>query len=679
MQEQEVIMGTLDPGYKMGKARMITFCVTEECNLRCKYCYMTDKNTFNRMSFDIAIMAVDFFLSQPPEEETVIWDFIGGEPTLEMELIDKISDYIKQQMFFLDHPWFNDYVFNIGSNGLLYRSTPVQNYLSKNAGHVAIAITIDGTKEKHDLMRIKPNGSGSYDEVLESVRLWQQQYPGASTKVTFSSDDLKYLKDSIIHLWNIGLDRIPANVVFEDVWKEGDDILFEEQLRSLADYIIENRLYFSKSVRFFDPSVGFPMGKKHKQTSFCGTGKMVAVDPSGNLFPCVRFLDFCIPNKPPLMTGSIFDGYYEMRRNAFNDLTVELLNDGECENCSVASGCFSCTGCNYSYAKGNTIFKRTKFHCAMQKAQVRANEYFSTRFIEVEDRISPHELKRKDYYESEGWAPDGAKYLYFIVDEACTPICHYRGGQRGDMMSKETLDKGLRYAGEQSMVPVFIGNPYAYLNRVAKKKLHIVISDQFDQELLENPICVLIPVYNDLNIYSPIVSSSCILPVSRKQLDHLAEVIERIGDYSQRINLKIVDASLWGQTDIELYCSQLSKLSVNIRRKLNIFAHLIKRENGCKAGVTEFALAPNGKLYPCPGYYYECPNEVICDVNEIECLQSIDSTLYDHSKSPQCKSCKSLNCEQCTLQNLLASGFTNLPSSAFCSITNAVEIADVYC
>ena len=51
MQEQEVIMGTLDPGYKMGKARMITFCVTEECNLRCKYCYMTDKNSFNRKIF----------------------------------------------------------------------------------------------------------------------------------------------------------------------------------------------------------------------------------------------------------------------------------------------------------------------------------------------------------------------------------------------------------------------------------------------------------------------------------------------------------------------------------------------------------------------------------------------------------------------------------------------------
>ena len=126
-----------------------------------------------------------------------------------------------------------------------------------------------------------------------------------------------------------------------------------------------------------------------------------------------------------------------------------------------------------------------------------------------------------------------------------------------------------------------------------------------------------------MNIHSPIVSSSCILPVSKKQLDRLTEIIERIGDYSQRINLKFIDANQWEHTDIELYCSQLNKLSVNIRKKLNIFAHLIKRENSCKAGVTEFTLAPDGKLYPCPGYYYECPNEVICDVDEIECIQSM--------------------------------------------------------
>ena len=54
---------------------------------------------------------------------------------------------------------------------------------------------------------------------------------------------MKYLKDSIIHLWNIGINEVAANVVFEDIWKENDDIIFEQQLKLLADYVIENEFY----------------------------------------------------------------------------------------------------------------------------------------------------------------------------------------------------------------------------------------------------------------------------------------------------------------------------------------------------------------------------------------------------------------------------------------------------
>ena len=668
MPDNEVIMGSLEPEYKKGKMRVITFCVTEECNLRCKYCYMTEKNSFNRMSIAVAKKAVDYFLSQPPEEDAVVWDFIGGEPTLEMQLIDEISDYIKQQLFLLDHPWFSDYIFNIGTNGILYRSALVQDYLKKNEGHVTVSITIDGIKEKHDLMRVKADGSGSYDEVLESVKLWLQQYPGASTKVTFASDDLKYLKDSIVHLWDIGLERIPANIVFEDVWKEGDDIIYEEQLKALADYVVDNRLYFTKSVRFFDPSIGFPMGKKHKMTGFCGTGKMVAVDPSGHFYPCIRFLDFCIPNKPPLSTGSIYTGYNTRQRDAFKSLTIGILNDGECVNCPVASGCFSCTGCNYANADEITIFHRTKYHCAMQKAQVRANEYFWNRFTEVEDQISPHELKRREYYESEGWTPDGAKFLYFIIDENCTPICHYRGDKQGFSMSTQILEIGLEFAKQENMVPVFIGNPYRLLGKAAKKKLHIVYSDTIDQELTNNPICEFIPVYNEHSVKNPVKSNYCIYTVTRDRLDYLPQDLETIGDYSCGINLKFLDVGQWEANDYSVYAAKLAGLDESIRSKLNVIKHTNRCENSCRAGVSEFTLAPNGKLYHCPGYYYEAPDSAICTVDEIEKIKSIDTSLYDHSKSPKCTECANTHCEKCTLKSFLFTGFANLPAVEFCNV-----------
>lgn len=106
----------------------------------------------------------------------------------------------------------------------------------------SIAITVDGTKEKHDLQRVFPNGSGSYDIIKPNLELWKKQFV-ATTKVTFASDDLKFLKDSIIELWNEGIYDIAANVVYEDVWKEGDDQIFEDQLKSLADYILDHHLF----------------------------------------------------------------------------------------------------------------------------------------------------------------------------------------------------------------------------------------------------------------------------------------------------------------------------------------------------------------------------------------------------------------------------------------------------
>lgn len=46
-----------------------------------------------------------------------------------------------------------------------------------------------------------------------------------------------------MHLYSLGIHEVNINVVFEDVWKNGDDNLFEEQLMQLADAIIDNDYY----------------------------------------------------------------------------------------------------------------------------------------------------------------------------------------------------------------------------------------------------------------------------------------------------------------------------------------------------------------------------------------------------------------------------------------------------
>ena len=97
----EAIIKSQNEQWRSGIAKGITFIVTKDCQLACKYCYLVGKNSKERMPWSIAKQTVDYILDHENDfkEESVIWDFIGGEPFLEIDLIDKICDYIKMEMF----------------------------------------------------------------------------------------------------------------------------------------------------------------------------------------------------------------------------------------------------------------------------------------------------------------------------------------------------------------------------------------------------------------------------------------------------------------------------------------------------------------------------------------------------------------------------------------------------
>jgi uncharacterized protein len=373
--EQLYSFGTPKNQWEEGVSKSITFIVTEDCQLRCKYCYIVGKNSFKKLNFEIAKENIDYLMSHPEyfPERSVIWDFIGGEPLLEIELIDRICDYIKVKTYEMDHKWFNNYRFSFTSNGILYDHLNVQKYIEKNISHISMTITLDGTKSKHDLNRIYKNGKGSYDDTIKNIPLWLKQFPGTSTKVTVSSEDLKYLKESILHLWKLGIKNIDANVVSENVWKEGDDLILEDQLVALADEVIAKEYYKDYNCSFFSESIGKP---NTNNSNWCGAGKMLAIDTQGQFYPCLRFAQFSLENKPEICIGNAKEGIDFNKLRPFLSLDLVSQSTYECLTCGVATGCAWCQGTNYDCADTNTIFQRATFICKMHKARVRANNYY---------------------------------------------------------------------------------------------------------------------------------------------------------------------------------------------------------------------------------------------------------------------------------------------------------------
>ena len=370
-----------------GTSKNITFIVTKDCQLACKYCYLVGKNAKERMTWDVAKKAIDYILENKDfKEESVVWDFIGGEPFLEIELIDRICDYIKTEMYRLNHRWFNSYRFSFSTNGLNYHTDKVQEFIQKNMTHLSVGITIDGTKEKHDLNRIwkrtesdglsESSERGSYNDVVKNIPLWLTQFPHAGTKVTISSEDLPYVKESVLHLYSLGIHEININCVFENVWKDGDDVLLEEQLIGLADEIIEKGYYKDYTCSFFSEMIGKPLDKELDNQNWCGAGRMLSIDSAGRFYPCTRFAQYSLRDKDALIVGDIYTGINKNRLRPFLALDRCTQSLPECVDCEVASGCAWCQGENYDSADTPTIYQRSVAICKMHKARVRANNYY---------------------------------------------------------------------------------------------------------------------------------------------------------------------------------------------------------------------------------------------------------------------------------------------------------------
>jgi uncharacterized protein len=386
------LLGKRTQSWQEGRAKTVTFIVTEDCQLRCKYCYLAGKNKTRKMNFEVARATIDLLLRDRAQfnERAVIWDFIGGEPFLEIDLIDRISDYAKLRMYELDHPWFNNYRFSFSTNGLLYGKAKVQRYIAKNRRHLSIGISIDGTKRKHDAQRIFPNGRGSYDAVVKAIPLWLQQFPDAATKATVSHDDVPYIKESVAHLFGLGIKNVNMNVVNEDVWQPGDDELFEEQLMKLADHIIDHGLYRDHNCSLFTQFIGHPL-KADDDRNWCGAGKMLAVDGDGIFYPCVRFAPYSLSHQSGRAIGDCFDGIDCNKLRPFLAMTRKSQSTEECLSCEVASGCSWCSGCNYDMSETSTIYQRATFLCEMHKARVRANRYY---WAKLQKHDSAHAKRR---------------------------------------------------------------------------------------------------------------------------------------------------------------------------------------------------------------------------------------------------------------------------------------------
>jgi len=363
-----------------------TYQVTEDCTLACTYCYQNNKSP-KRMSWDIAKRATDYILSDRSDyintqkQGGLIVEFIGGEPLMEIELITEITEYLKKEMFQMGHPWYDFHRLSICSNGTEYFNPKVQEYLKRHLSSLSFSISIDGNKRLHDACRVFPDGGPSYDVAIAGVEHFTKVLKGRmGSKMTLAPENIAHTFEAVKSMVEYPYKIIYLNCVYEEGWDVSHARVFWEQLNKVTDYLANTGQMDDVYLSIFEEHIGRPKPSGDDQNWCGGTGKMLAVDPDGNFFPCLRYMKTSLAgNQEPICIGNVFDGIGKTARHCdhidcLNRIDRRTQSTDECYNCPIADGCAWCSA--YNYEVFGTPDKRAIYICPMHKARVLANVRF---------------------------------------------------------------------------------------------------------------------------------------------------------------------------------------------------------------------------------------------------------------------------------------------------------------
>ena len=377
--------------------REVTFQITNACNLDCDYCYEHHKENTS-MPIEVGRKIVDLIIDMWEKDDkkalinkgtkTVILSFIGGEPLLEVNLIDQIIEYFFLECGRRHCSLLQLFRISISTNGQNFFDKDVQAFIKKYQPFLSLNVSIDGIKELHDAHRVDRNGNGSFDKAFEAFKAANPS-GHRQTKMTFVPESFQYIFDSVKFMLDNGADFIACNYAYEPYYSIEDGKILYSQLKKLSDYLIETKE--NRMITMLDWNVGKPFNKQTDNHNWCGgTGNMLAFSPDGNAYPCLRYCPISIGKEKSnkIKIGDI-NGIYNTPltvkiKDYLDSITLTSQSTEECINCPVASGCGWCSA--YNYEVFGTPNKRVTNICNAHKARVLASyRYHNKRFLALHD------------------------------------------------------------------------------------------------------------------------------------------------------------------------------------------------------------------------------------------------------------------------------------------------------
>lgn len=341
------------PDYLDGNLKNLVLQVTQNCNMRCRYCIYSGSGTLSRkhekkiMNWEIAKQAIDFFAKHSYLSKRVEIGFYGGEPLLQFDLIKKCIAYCEDKFY------NKEIMYSITTNGTIMTDEIIDLFSKYN---VHVMVSVDGPKDIHDLnRRLASTGKGTFDIVNNNLLKIKERNKNFFESVIINSVCEPDQDNFIIE------DFFLKNDLFKDLCvriNKVSDTYLDENYDMTKEYICEMETITFKSVlatllkkqckirnitsnKFQNIGMNFvelgELPDKIHHGGGCMPGYLKTfVDIDGDIRPCEKVSE----KSAHMIIGNVFNGFNVNKIHKL--LNIGRITKQECLECWIVRHCNQC-------------------------------------------------------------------------------------------------------------------------------------------------------------------------------------------------------------------------------------------------------------------------------------------------------------------------------------------------
>ncbi len=284
------------------------------------------------------------------------------------------------------------------------------------------------------------------------------------------------------------------------------------------------------------------------------------------------------------------------------------------------------------------------------------------------------------------------QYLVILLNNTSVAYCHADNPLKEcSLMPLETLKKGILFGMKQNLMIQYVFPNYELPKEYAK------VIESIDNVKIYPIGCKPVTGIEDGNnadvevaneVPEKVEAKNLVLRLAFSEMLANKDEIAKLFASGARINLCITDVERFTDGQIEAYKQVLNEwdaILLNLYKQgqspqFNLLSDrmMLEKMHNCEAGVSNITLAPNGKFYLCPAFYYDEQTKVDNQLNHHQPtsdnavgdlengldIPNLQLLKLDHA--PLCRNCDAYQCRRCLWLNRRLTWDLNTPSRQQC-------------